>query len=140
MDLRIWPRVLVLLFLLLCVGSSNATSPPGSPSIQAVKAFFKHTEKSEINDAVALWLDPNMETNDGTLRQFVGKLSLRITRAGGIRSITHIEEVVVPKEKSDGQVQHAVGCKITFGDNQIVICHFRVTKVNSQWKLSNVES
>ena len=46
----------------------------------------------------------------------------------------------MPKEKSDGQVQHAVGCKITFGDNQVVICHFRVTRVNSQWKLSNVES
>src|SRR5438445_409812 len=110
MDSRIKTSLLGLLLLLSSMPS--AASPPLSPSVQAVKAFLKHTEKSEINEAVALWLDPNMETNDGTLRQFVGKLSLRITRAGGIRSITNIEEATVPKEKSDGQVQHAVGCKI----------------------------
>ena len=129
---------------LLCAGlradESPTKSPPGTGAADSAKAFLKHLDQGQVDEALKLW---DSKVVDAKLKARLEKMAVKLKKFGGIEKVdvgTVEDRKIKAWEKQTGEKIDVVPVEISCQDRNLLLATFSVRKKDGEFKIFMLES
>jgi hypothetical protein len=129
---------------LLCAGIGADESPthssPGSGAADSAKAFLKHLDQGQIDEALKLW---DSKAVDAKLKTRLEKMAAKVKKFGGIEKVdvgTVEDRKIKAWEKQTGEKIDIVPIEISCQDRNLLLASFSIRKKDGEFKIFILES